>query len=180
MKSTSTLKRKSTLKNYAPLRAGIDSRTGHMTLSVRSGLKKSSPIKKQSNSLQKQLDDIFSEYVRRLHADANGAVQCVTCGIYRRWNDRMDAGHFIIRKHMATRYDIYNVFPQCKECNRELNGNIGRFTEYLIRCFGKNIVEELKEKEKIILYRYPYKEKMEEFRFKLSQLKVEQSNEIQY
>ncbi len=168
MKNTTQLKRNTPLRSYTTLKRGT------------SQLKRSRIKAHNTESLQYQLDRIFSEYVRCIHADANSAVQCVTCGIYRRWNDRMDAGHFIPRQHMATRYDIYNVFPQCKECNRELEGNMGRFTEYLIKAFGENMVEELKEKKDLIVHDFPYKEKIEEFTIKVEQLRKEKEDNIEY
>lgn len=171
---TGYLKRNSTLKSHTPLRAKSGFVKKHSSM-------KSSGFSRDSQPTQQfTLDRIFSEYVRRIHADANNAVQCVTCGIYRRWNDRMDAGHFIPRQHMATRYDIYNVFCQCRECNRELNGNITKFSEYITKCFGENAVQELKERAQTIIHDFPYEEKIKEFRAKVEKLREEQDISIQY
>lgn len=174
------LKSKNTLKRKTPLKAPKGADWSINRSIPGGGFKSSNSLNKRSSGDQALLDSIFSEYVRRLHADQYGAVQCVTCGIYRRWNDRMDAGHFIPRQHMATRYDIYNVFPQCRTCNRDLAGNIDYFSRYIIQAFGENAVEELKEKGKTVLHGFPYKERIKEFRFKLAALKVAQDNEIQY
>jgi hypothetical protein len=174
MKKTGFLKRNSTLKAYTPLKA----KTGLKKTGYR--MKSTGFSADSAPTHQFTLDRLFSEYVRRIHADFNGAVQCVTCGIYRRWNDRMDAGHFIPRQHMATRYDIYNVFCQCRECNRELAGNITMFSEYITKVFGENAVQELKERAQTIIHDFPYEEKIKEFRLKVEKLREEQDINIQF
>lgn len=170
---TSYIQRNSTLKSHTLLKRGT-SKLSHGAPMKRSYTKRTSP-----DSLQEQCDKVFSPYIRRMHADSNGWVQCVTCGITRRWNDRMDAGHFIDRQHIATRYDIYNVFPQCIDCNRYNQGRIPEFTQYLINAFGEMHIQELKKKAQEIVHSYPYKEKIEEFKQKLKII-VENSNGIEY
>lgn len=160
------LQRNSTLKSKSSLQSS-------------QGLKKTQFKRQRPSTLQNELDGIFSEYIRRLHADQYGATQCVTCGVYARWK-MMDAGHFIPRQHLGTRYDIYNVFPQCRSCNRELEGNMSYFNDYLTRAFGENMVVQLKEKSKQIIHGFSYKEKIEEFKWKLHNLRVEQDKDIQY
>lgn len=170
---TSTLKRNSTLKSHIFLKSK------HSSFSKKSTLKSTKMSQNGPVTQQETLDQIFSEYVRRLHANSMGWVQCVTCGITRRWNDRMDAGHFIPRQHLATRYDIYNVFCQCIDCNRYNDGRIEEFTQYLCAAFGELHVQELKEKSQQIIIHFPYKEKIAEFSEKL-QILVEQSSGIEY
>ena len=64
-----------------------------------------------------KLDRIFSEYIRKRDANKKGMCKCITCSKEFAWND-IDAGHFISRKEMNTRWDERNVAAQCKYCNR--------------------------------------------------------------
>jgi 5-methylcytosine-specific restriction endonuclease McrA len=80
--------------------------------------------------LIKKLDKVFSEYIRQRNADKNGVVVCVTCGKVDHWKN-MDAGHFISRKHLSTRWHDDNVQVQCKGCNVFRYGEQYRFSLWL-------------------------------------------------
>jgi hypothetical protein len=69
----------------------------------------------------RKFDKLFSKWVRLSNADAKGYCECITCGRSYKWND-IDAGHFVSRRHLVLRFDPRNVFPQCRRCNRFLNG----------------------------------------------------------
>ena len=69
----------------------------------------------------RKFDKLFSRWVRLSNADSKGYCECITCGRSYKWND-IDAGHFVSRRHLVLRFDPRNVFPQCKYCNRFLNG----------------------------------------------------------
>lgn len=65
----------------------------------------------------------FSRYIRLRDSDENGIVQCFTCLKKQVWNSGgMQAGHFIVRKHTATKYHEFNCHSQCVECNQYLGG----------------------------------------------------------
>lgn len=70
-----------------------------------------------------KLDRVFSEFIRLRDADINGMVKCISCTRMIHWNEA-DAGHYINRKHMSTRWDEHNVNGQCRACNRFDEGNI--------------------------------------------------------
>lgn len=77
-----------------------------------------------TSNLRKQmlkLDKVFSEYIRLRDANSQGICWCITCGRPFRWNDG-DAGHYVQRDRLATRYDEKNVNAQCKYCNRFRSG----------------------------------------------------------
>lgn len=76
-----------------------------------------SDLRKQIN----KLDKVFSEYIRLRDANRDGICQCITCKRYFCWNDG-DAGHYVQRDRLATRYDEKNVHAQCKYCNRFRSG----------------------------------------------------------
>lgn len=67
-------------------------------------------------NLIKKLDAVFSQYVRIKNSDKNGFCTCVTCKQKYPYK-QIQAGHFISRKHYATRWVIDNVHPQCVSCN---------------------------------------------------------------
>jgi hypothetical protein len=78
-------------------------------------------VQRPLKSLIHTLDRIFSEYIRRRDADENGICRCITCNQPFHWKDG-DAGHFIQRDRMATRWNEHNVHAQCKRCNRFRSG----------------------------------------------------------
>jgi hypothetical protein len=67
------------------------------------------------------LDTIFSEFIRLRDSDKNGICKCITSGEYFHWRD-CDAGHFITRENMATRWDEENVNAQGRGDNRFKSG----------------------------------------------------------
>ncbi len=81
--------------------------------------------------LVKELDKLFSQYTRLKDADHRGYVKCVTCGKIGHWKDNFQAGHFMSRKHYATRWDENNVKVQCKKCNMYGEGEQYKFSLYL-------------------------------------------------
>ena len=87
------------------------------------------PKKLTRKSLIKKLDTIFSEYIRRRYAE-NEVATCVTCGKKDHWK-KLQAGHFMSRKHYATRWDPDNVEVQCSGCNVFRYGEQYLFAKYL-------------------------------------------------
>ena len=67
--------------------------------------------------LIKRLDTVFSEYIRKKNADSKGYVTCITSGRKYHYSE-VDAGHFISRKEMSTRWHEDNVHPQSRYDNR--------------------------------------------------------------
>ncbi len=94
--------------------------------------------------LKKRLDRVFSEYVRRkaVAEVSNEYIVCCSCGQVGHWKN-MDEGHFVNRRHNATRYDERNVHPQCRECNRYDEGNAVGYSRYLIDKYGREVLVEL-------------------------------------
>jgi hypothetical protein len=86
--------------------------------------------KKPSRShLVKKLDTVFSQYIRRRYAK-NDIAECVTCGKKDHWK-KMDAGHFMSRKHYSTRWHEDNVHVQCKSCNLYNQGEQYKYSIFL-------------------------------------------------
>lgn len=100
-------------------------------------------------SLVKKLDTIFSEYVRRSHADTNGIVKCYTCEKKAYWKGKgMQNGHFISRASRILRWSPENCRPQCYACNCMRYGQNYLFAMNLNKEFGYDIADELLQKSR--------------------------------
>lgn len=87
------------------------------------------PKKPTRKTLITKLDKVFSEYIRRKDAK-NDIATCVTCGKKDHWK-KLQNGHFMSRKHYATRWDEDNVGVQCSACNVFRYGEQYLFAKYL-------------------------------------------------
>jgi hypothetical protein len=87
------------------------------------------PKKPTRKTLITKLDKVFSEYIRRRYAK-NDIATCVTCGKKDHWK-KLQAGHFMSRKHYATRWNEDNVEVQCSACNVFRYGEQYLFAKYL-------------------------------------------------
>ena len=87
------------------------------------------PRKPTRKTLITKLDNVFSEYIRRRYAK-NEIATCVTCGKKDHWK-KLQAGHFMSRKHYATRWDEDNVEVQCSACNVFRYGEQYLFAKHL-------------------------------------------------
>lgn len=99
-------------------------------------------MKTPRQKLKNKLDVVFSQYIRRRYADFSGRSECFTCGKVDHWK-KMDAGHFMGRVKMSTRWDEANVQVQCKRCNIFLHGNQYKFGLQLDRKYGEGKADEL-------------------------------------
>ncbi len=126
-------------------------------------------LKKYSKKTIKQLDAelwrVFSLWIRQKDADDNGVVRCVTCGAFRQWRS-VDAGHFISRRHLATKFDERNVHPQCKQCNGFKAGEQFKMSQYINRKFGFGMAEKLERlsKQPVKWDRFDYILKIEHYK----------------
>lgn len=98
-----------------------------------------------------KLDRVFSEYIRRRDADADGYIRCISCGKTVHWKES-DAGHYVNRKHMSLRWDEKNVNAQCRSCNRFDEGNVLGYTDGLKRRYGDDVIDKLKISKMRISY----------------------------
>lgn len=113
------------------------------------GVKKKTKTKTQAQ-LKKELDKIFSLWVRQSWANNDGMVSCYTCGKVAHWK-QMHAGHFIPRHYLITRWDENNVRPQCVGDNIFGNGKPLDFEERLKKEIGEKKVEDMKKKRHLIM-----------------------------
>lgn len=131
-------------------------------------MKRSAPKPKSAAKLRKELDAVFSRYVRLKFADANGNARCYTCGAYKHWKE-LQNGHFIRRQYLATRFDERNCRPQCVGCN--MFGD-GKTVEFSARLESENpgMTALLYREAQKIVKNFPYEEKIAEYEAKLGKL----------
>jgi len=103
------------------------------------------PKKPSRKTIVNYLDKVFSEYIRKRYAK-NGIAECVTCGKKDHWKN-LQAGHFMSRKHYATRWDEENVEVQCMACNVYRYGEQYLFAKHL----GQEKADELLAKSRTMV-----------------------------
>ena len=98
--------------------------------------------KKTISQLKKEADRLFSIYIRKRDG------KCVTCG------GRPDhAGHYISRSWLNLRYDEQNVHAQCIRCNIFMKGNMDEYTLFLVRKYGIEILDFLKQRKRVVQFK---------------------------
>lgn len=95
--------------------------------------------KKTYAKLKEELDKVFSVFIRMRDRGI-----CFTCYKKFDWKDT-DAGHFINRNHLATRWLEENVHCQCQGCNRFRQGNKADYAVHLELMYGHGILQKLKD-----------------------------------
>lgn len=102
-------------------------------------------------TLIRKMDKVFSEYIRKRDSK-DGYFNCCSCGLLKEYS-QADAGHFINRRWMSTRWREDNVHAQCRSCNRFDEGNSVGYTFFMINKYGKKHVEYLTAlKQETMLY----------------------------
>lgn len=92
--------------------------------------------------IEKKLDKVFSEYIRLRDANDLGMVECFTSGKLYHWT-KIQAGHYISRRHKSTRWHELNVQPQSVAENMFNQGNAPQFAVNLDKKFGIGTAEML-------------------------------------
>lgn len=55
----------------------------------------------------------------------------------------MEGGHFTPGRNAGALLDERNVHPQCNWCNEKRSGNGTKYTEYMQKRYGQDVVDEL-------------------------------------
>ena len=107
---------------------------------------KSTKKKPESRSkLVKQLDAVFSQYIRLSQSDSDGFGECITCGVRLYWKEAQ-ACHFFTRGRYPTRWDEDNIKFGCYRCNVLLKGNYINYTRYMLDSYSREFIDELEYK----------------------------------
>lgn len=103
-------------------------------------------MKIKRSTLVKNLDAVFSQYIRRKDA-IDEIAECYTCGKKDHYK-KQQAGHFASRRHYSTRWEELNVQVQCYGCNIGQQGLQFEFGKRLNKDFGPHTAESLLIKSK--------------------------------
>jgi hypothetical protein len=98
--------------------------------------------KTDRQKLIRKLDEVFSQFIRLRDSDKNGIVKCITSGEFFHWTD-CDAGHFITRDNMATRWDEQNVNGQGRGDNRFKSGKQYQHGQAIDKKHGPGTADKL-------------------------------------
>jgi hypothetical protein len=137
-------------------------------------------MKKTISKLKKELDTIFSVYIRLREANEYGYCQCFTCGVVRHYKDGMQNGHFQSRKHLSTRFsEDGNCEVQCVSCNIFGSGQQWKFGMNLDAKYGEGRAVELEflARTTLKISRAEYEEKISYYKNLVSNLKEEKGIE---
>ena len=99
---------------------------------------------------KKKACDAFSLYIRT--RDALKTTKdvifglCVTCGQRYPVRSRggLQCGHFIQGRHPSILFDERNAHAQCYGCNVMKKGNMVVYYEFMLKTYGKKVIDELK------------------------------------
>jgi len=128
--------------------------------------------KRKRSAIVKELDKVFSQYIRLKAANLDGFAECVTCGKVDHWK-KLQCGHFMSRRKYSTRWTaepIPNCAPQCYGCNIGRQGEQFKFSIYLDQTYGEGSADTLlrASNETIKYSDQDLLELIEEFKQKLS------------
>lgn len=126
--------------------------------------------KQTVSQLKKKLWQIFSLYIR-----TRDNFICFTCG-RKGEGSGMHAGHFVSKAISGFSLYFYEdaVHAQCYRCNIHLSGNWLAYEAAMIKKYGKERTEEIKQLARTVTKSYTvaeYEEKIEEYTKKLYDLK---------
>ena len=105
---------------------------------------------KTLSKLKKELDKWVSLYIRLRECNEYGMVQCFTSGRVYHYK-KIHAGHFMSRKHLATRWCETNVQPQSAADNLFGQGEQFRFGLNLDAKYGDGTAEQLQYKSRLTI-----------------------------
>ena len=135
-------------------------------------------MKKTVSKLKKELDKYFSLYIRLRDATDEGLVQCFTSGRVYHYK-KIHAGHFMSRRHLATRWCETNVQPQSAADNLFGQGEQFKFGLNLDSKYGDGTAEELQylARTTLKISRIEYEEKISYYKSLVEKLKKEKGIE---
>ena len=130
---------------------------------------------KSISKLKKELDKWFSLFIRLRNASKDGIVECWTCGKTAHYK-KMHAGHFMSRKHHATRWnEDGNVQVQCPKCNLFGQGEQYTFGKLIDVRIGEGKSEELQELSRTTVkyMRHEYEDMIKHYKEKVNAIKTD-------
>lgn len=133
-------------------------------------VKKKKKRTKTRSKLVKELDSVFSRYIRIRDADKNGLCSCVTCRSKLHWKN-IQNWHFISRGNYKYRRSVKNCYPQCIPCNIYKSWNYIAYKLFMIWKHGQDIVEKMQQNKELIKITTPdIKEMIKKYKYEVDLL----------
>lgn len=125
---------------------------------------------KSRSQLVKELDAIFSRYIRLNNIDYNWLCKCVTCGAKVHWKN-IQNWHFITRGNYKYRRREDNCFPQCMPCNIYKSWNYISYTLFMIWKYWEDFVRNMQEDKELVKISTPeIREMIEKYKYEVELL----------
>ena len=134
---------------------------------------------KTISKLKKELDKIFSVFIRLREANSEGLCQCFTCGKVGHYKS-MQNGHFQPRRFLATRWsEEGNCEVQCQKCNIWEQGEQFKFALGIDAKYGDGTAIHLEYQARTIvkISRIDYEDKISYYGTLVNKLKKEKGIE---
>lgn len=109
-------------------------------------VKEIKPKKKEKtiSQLKKELDTIFSLFIRKFYSKDGLSVECYCCGVVKPIKEMQNA-HFWSRGNLSTRWEEINCRPNCVGCNVFKHGNYIVYTRKMLDELGEEKFNELEQ-----------------------------------
>lgn len=123
--------------------------------------------------LTKELDTIFSEFIRLRDADHQGTVRCFVTGEKVYYRDA-DAAHYHPRQHMATRWDERNVHATTQDTNRYDTDHLEKYEKAMLINYSLDILNDLHwaAKSAMKFTAFELQEKIDHYKEKVKELRA--------
>jgi len=109
---------------------------------------------------EKKTEKAVNRYVRL--RDLAAGYGCISCDKPNNWQGQWHASHFkSVGANSFLRYHMWNIHLGCSQCNRQLSGNIGEYTERLPARIGQEKFDYLKTAPRTRKYPREYLERLE-------------------
>lgn len=124
-----------------------------------------------SQAVIKKMDTVFQRYIRLRDTKGEYFI-CCSCGAMKD-KSQIQAGHWINRRWMATRWREDNVHGQCISCNMYDEGNGPGYTRFMQRTYGDKHVEYLLaiKNEQMLYHNFEVELLIKEYKKKIKELK---------
>ena len=104
------------------------------------------PKNSHIKSLKFFADTVFSKYIR-ITKSKDWICECITCKKKMHWS-KIQNWHYRSRTSLLYRFDQDNCRPQCEQCNIFKNGNYRQYHLEMVKMFGKEKEEEMRNNQR--------------------------------
>ena len=136
MKTTTSLKRKPPLRSTLFKRKPKKEKNKFEISEIKTKLKPLEDKRKHTD----ELDKVFQFYIRLRDAMPGGYCKCISCSKVVPF-EKIQAGHYLSRRHMSTRWCEDNVNGECSTCNIMDGDHLITYRKNLIKKIGEKKVE---------------------------------------